>query len=297
MAIDTIIVERNKKMFDVIIDVFLMFFNIVKIPLFLLFCVFAVIFIVFAFECFILHKKGVKRQKATSYTHIKKRGVFKRLFFDMPVQLSKDFMHADLDRFPYKGIVVFTGRQGNGKSIAMTHFIKKMQDEYSLAKVITNYGYSTENDVLLHWKQLVDYNNGKYGVIVGMDEMQNWLGAFLSRNFPPEMLGVATQNRKNARIICGTSQSFHLLAKTIRSQCTEVRECHTFLGCLTLVRCREPILDSTGEVIKYNNNGFYFFVHNDKLRSMYDTYKVISSLGEQVNNLDKENKERADLRE
>ena len=284
-------------MLDIITDIFLMFFNLLKLPLFLLACVLAGIFVVFIIECFILSRKGVKRQKSTSYTPQKKRGFFKRIFLDLPVQLAKDFMRADLDRFKYKGIVVFTGRQGNGKSIAMTHFIRKMQLEYSQAKVITNYGFKFEDDILLHWKQLVDYNNGKYGVVVGMDEMQNWLGAFLSRNFPPEMLGVATQNRKNSRIICGTSQSFHLLAKTIRSQCTEVRECKTFFGCLTLVRRREPILDSTGEVIKYNNLGYYFFVQNDELRSMYDTYKVISSLGEQINNLDKENKERADLGE
>lgn len=284
-------------MFDIIIDVIFMFLKVLKIPLFLFFCVLAVIFVVFIVECFILSRKGVKRQKSTSYTSQKKRCFFKRIFLDLPIQLAKDFMRADLDRFKYKGIVVFTGRQGNGKSIAMTHFIRKMQLEYSQAKVITNYGFKYEDDILLHWKQLVDYNNGKFGVVVGMDEMQNWLGAFLSRNFPPEMLGVATQNRKNSRIICGTSQSFHLLAKTIRSQCTEVRECKTFFGCLTLVRRREPILDSTGEVIKYNNLGYYFFVQNDELRGMYDTYKVISSLGEQINNLDKENKERADLKE
>ncbi len=284
-------------MLDIITDIFLMFFNLLKLPLFLLACVLVGIFVVFIAECFILYRKGVKRQKSTSYTPQKKRGFFKRVFLDLPIQLAKDFMRADLDRFKYKGIVVFTGRQGNGKSIAMTHFIRKMQLEYSQAKVITNYGFRFEDDILLHWKQLVDYNNGKYGVVVGMDEMQNWLGAFLSRNFPPEMLGVATQNRKNSRIICGTSQSFHLLAKTIRSQCTEVRECKTFFGCLTLVRRREPILDSTGEVIKYNNLGYYFFVQNDELRGMYDTYKVISSLGEQINNLDKENKERADLGE
>lgn len=284
-------------MFDIIIDVIFMFLKVLKIPLFLLACVLAFIFFVFIIECFVLRKKGVKRQKNTSYTLQKKRGFFKRVFLDLPIQLAKDFIRADLDRFKYKGIVVFTGRQGNGKSIAMTHFIRKMQLEYAQAKVITNYGFEYENDILLHWKQLVDYNNGKYGVIVGMDEMQNWLGAFLSRNFPSEMLGVATQNRKNSRIICGTSQSFHLLAKTIRSQCTEVRECRTFLGCLTLVRRREPVLDSTGEVIKYNNLGYYFFVQNDELRGMYDTYKVISSLGEQINNLDRENKERANLTE
>ena len=84
-----------------------------------------------------------------------------------------------------------------------------------------------------------------------MDELQNWFSSNDSKNFPPEMLGVITQNRKNRRIILGTSQNFYLLAKAIRSQATEVRRCSTFLGCLTIVRRAEPILDSEGNVAEW----------------------------------------------
>lgn len=111
-----------------------------------------------------------------------------------------------------------------------------------------------------------------------MDELQNWFSSNDSKNFPPEMLGVITQNRKNRRIILGTSQNFYLLAKAIRSQATEVRRCSTFLGCLTIVRRAEPILDSEGQVAEWKNRGWYFFVHNKKLRESYDTYKVIENL-------------------
>ena len=276
-------------MIDVFASIISSIFSILKIPLLIFLSVVFLLVLLVVFNCLFLRFKGVKIKKSTSHTRIKQRGVLKRILIDFPKRYAKDIMTADYDRFPYKGIVVFTGRQGNGKTIAMTEFINRMSSEYELSKVITNFDLSVEDDVLVHWKQLVDYSNDKYGVIVGMDEMQNWLGTFLSRNFPPEMLGVATQNRKNARIICGTSQSFHLLAKSIRSQCTEVRECKTFFGCLTVVRRREPVLDSEGDVVKYINRGYYFFVHSDELRNSYDTYKVISSLSEQVNNvLDKE---------
>jgi len=111
-----------------------------------------------------------------------------------------------------------------------------------------------------------------------MDELQNWFSSNDSKNFPPEMLSVITQNRKNRRIILGTSQNFYLLAKAIRSQATEVRRCTTLLGCLTIVRRAEPILDSEGNVKEWKNRGMYFFVHNKKLRDSYDTYKVIDNL-------------------
>ena len=111
-----------------------------------------------------------------------------------------------------------------------------------------------------------------------MDELQNWFSSNDSKNFPPEMLEVITQNRKNRRIILGTAQSFYLLSKAIRTQTTEVRRCATLLGCLTIVRRFEPILDAEGNVAEWKKKGMYFFVHNKELRDSYDTFKVIQRL-------------------
>lgn len=146
--------------------------------------------------------------------------------------------------------------------------------------MITNLGVAGEDNNLDHWKKLINYKNGSKGVICLIDETQNWFSSTQSKNFPPEMLQVITQNRKNRRIILGTSQNFYLLAKAIRSQCTEVRECRTFFGCLTVVRRKEPILNAEGNVEEWRNLGWYFFVHNDELRDSYDTYKVIAALSD-----------------
>ena len=125
---------------------------------------------------------------------------------------------------------------------------------------------------------MINYKNGIQGVIVGMDETQNWFSSNNSRNFPPEMLQEITQNRKQRRIILGTAQSFHLLAKAIRTQATEVRECMTIARCITFVRRREPILDAEGNVVEYKNRGFYFFVHTDEIRKSYDTYSTVNAM-------------------
>ena len=109
----------------------------------------------------------------------------------------------------------------------MVEFILRMQEEYPLSITTTNFGLKSQNKELKNWEMLIDYKNGKQGVIVGMDELQNWFSSNDSKNFPPEMLGIITQNRKNRRIILGTSQNFYLLAKAIRSQATEVRRCTT----------------------------------------------------------------------
>lgn len=53
----------------------------------------------------------------------------------------------------------------------------RIQEEYPKAKCITNLGYQYEDDMLTEWQQLLTYNNGKRGVIVGIDELQNWFAS------------------------------------------------------------------------------------------------------------------------
>ncbi|MCD8150020.1 MAG: hypothetical protein LUE92_10785 [Clostridiales bacterium] len=165
-----------------------------------------------------------------------------------------------------------------GKTVSMVEYMLHLQDCYPKAKCITNFGYKYEDCFLEDWRMLTDYKNDVKGVIVGMDELQNWFGSNASRNFPPEMLSIITQNRKNRRIILGTAQNFYLLAKAIRSQATEVRDCMTILHCFTIVRCKAPVLNDKGDVVEWKSRGFYCFTHTDRIRNAYDTYAVIDSL-------------------
>ena len=60
--------------------------------------------------------------------------------------------------------------------------------------------------------------NGIYGEIDVLDEIQNWFNSLQSKDFPPEMLTEITQQRKQTKMILGTSQVFSRLAKPIREQ-------------------------------------------------------------------------------
>lgn len=256
--------------------------NILKIPVYIL-GVFAVCFatacIIYRIYFFI---KGIHRKhsKEVVYVPQKHRLLFARLFFDLPQRFILDMLQKEPGFFPYQGCIIFCGRQGAGKTIALVEFMRRMQREYPKAKVITNLAYKYEDDVLQDWHPLVSYKNGIYGVIACIDEMQNWFSSNQSKDFPPEMLQVITQNRKNRRIILGTSQVFTRLSKPLREQASEVRECKTLLGCITFVFRKEPILSAEGDVTEYKSRGFYFFVHDKDLRDSYDTYKVIDSLAE-----------------
>lgn len=251
--------------------------NMLKYPVYFILIILATfIFLCSIFVVIGLAKgKGFKKGK---HNIVKRKSLIKRLFIEFPRQYVDDLFEKDPEFFKYQGLIIFEGRQGSGKTMSMVEYIQRMKEEYPLSQVTTNFGLKEEDKTLKDWRMLMDYKNGKRGVIVGMDELQNWFSSNDSKNFPPEMLGVITQNRKNRRIILGTSQNFYLLAKAIRSQATEVRRCATLFGCLTIVRRFEPFLDSEGNVVEFKPRGTYFFVHNKKLRNSYDTYRVIENL-------------------
>ncbi len=262
------------------ITVFLeVFWTLFKIPLYFLGIGILVLITSIAIQYFYLVKfKGYKIKKGIVREKSKKPNIFYQLFVAFPRRYAKDLLAREPDFFKYQGLHIFCGEQGSGKTIALVEFIMRMQKEYPSALVMTNFGYLNQNTELVHWKQLLDYKNGFKGVIVGIDELQNWFSSNESASFPVEMLEVVTQNRKNRRVILGTSQVFTRLAKPIREQATLIYEPITFFGCLTIVRIKKPILNSAGDVIEKKSRGWYFFVHTDEIRNAYDTYKVIERL-------------------
>lgn len=207
-----------------------------------------------------------------------KHSLFRKIFVDAPKQYVDDIYNRKPDYFLPQGMIIFTGRQGNGKTISLMQYATELLDTYPKAKCISNTKFAYQTDSLTHWTQLINYKNDHMGVIAIIDELQNWFSSNSSRNFPPDMLSVITQNRKNRRVILGTAQNFYLLAKPIRSQCTEIRECVTLAGVLTIVVRREPIIDNDGEVKQLKYRGMYCFAHDRRLRDSYDTYSVVENL-------------------
>lgn len=255
------------------------FFTLLKLPL----MIFGGMLLLLGLCCLIYGVRAYRsgaRLKKGEHIRVPKPPLWKNLLYYLPKQMVADYFARDPEFFRYQGCIVFTGRQGYGKTIAMAEQALRWRKEYPKAKCITNFALRDESAKLNDWRLLVGYKNGIQGVVACIDEMQNWFSSNQSKNFPPEMLEVITQNRKNRRVIMGTAQSFNRLAKPIREQATEVRKCYTFFGCLTFVHRVYPELDSNGDVDSWKHRGWYYFVHNAELRESYDTWKVIESLKE-----------------
>jgi len=88
---------------------------------------------------------------------VHKSNLLVKLFWEVPKQFIEDLFSREPDFFTYQGLVIFEGRQGNGKTIGMTQFINTMQAEFPKSKTITNYNYTKQDKNLKDWRDLIDY--------------------------------------------------------------------------------------------------------------------------------------------
>lgn len=248
-------------------------------------CLFVIIPVIVAFVIAFLvaylkkKKSGTAVRKVIAHVNPKADvSLLTKLFVQLPKQYWENYYNKPIGEFREHGIIMFTGAQGQGKTIAETKYLRDIQYRYPSVKVNTNYGYYFEDAPVADWRDLVDYNNGKKGIVCAIDECQNWFSSSMSKNFPPRMLATVTQNRKNKRVIIMSAHFFMDVSKPIRKHCTEVRSCRTFLGCFTIVKRWQPIMNAEGDVIKKRTLGYYCFVHNDDLYKAYDTLRVVKNL-------------------
>lgn len=231
--------------------------------------------IIISFFCqFIyLRTKGYKLKGIVP--KVKKAGFFKRLLIQFPKRLAIDIYSRDPLEFKEYGLHLFCGEQGSGKTTAVVELVQRWKQRYPAMKVITNMDLKGEDKSLVHWRDILDYNNDIYGTAVVIDEIQAWFSSNESKNFPPEMITEISQQRKQRKAIIGTAQVFSRVAKPIREQTAYIYLPMTLFGCLTIVRkTKKEFWDDEKQRFK-RYCGTYFFVHTEEIRNSFDTYRKI----------------------
>lgn len=251
---------------------------IIHLFLSVLSAVLIIIFISFCIQLIIMSKRGhrIIVKSDTPSTFIR-RGILKRLFIDFPGSLARDLLNRNPDAFPLYGIHCFCGEQGSGKTSAMVAKLRELKQKYPKVLILTNFDCIYSDGLIKDWKDIVFTNNGSCGIVIALDEIQNWFSTNESKDFPPELLQEICQQRKQYKMVLCTSQRFQRMSKQLREQVNFLYEPFTFLGCLTFVRVRKPFVDDDGKLDRYRTRkrGTYFFVHDDELRNSYDTFEKI----------------------
>lgn len=240
---------------------------------------------IFCFLGWFFYYKVIKKLSfPVNISNYKPISIFKRIFVQFPQQFWLDRFNRLPGEFLEYGLHLVCGEQGSGKTTTVVDLLlNRWQEQYPLLKVYTNLDYSLEDGKIEHWKDLLseERSNGRYGVVNVIDEISSWFSSLQSKDFPPEMLGEISQQRKQRKVILGTAQVFGRVAKPIREQTSFVYLPFSVAGCLTIVRVSKPIYydEQTFTFKKYIRT--YFFVHTPKLRKCFDTYKRIESYNKQ----------------
>lgn len=208
----------------------------------------------------------------------------------------------DKDFFWPTGTQIYCGWQGSGKTISAVNHVLKLRERYPKAKLVSNldlkdftkiahtqenFDSNTNSEIYyFHFtnvdeleKLLTCVNNSKFGVIYLIDEIHTYFNALDSKNIPPHVFTEISQQRKQRKLIIGTSQLFLRMAKPFREQCNNLVVCKTILGFITMQR----VYDGTTLTQDYDGSlhgdlkkvGWFF--HTPKIRNSFDTFQKIQS--------------------
>lgn len=255
-------------------------FILFGIPIIVCTAVTSFFFVLYLFN-YIFYRYLSKKSKITPIKSnlgvYKQHNILRRLFIDFPKQLARDKLTINPNTFKEYGLHLICGMQGSGKTTTMAYLTRMYKRIYPNLRVVTNYGCPFQDEALTDWKQLTLNTNGIYGELDCISEIQNWFDTNASRNFPPNMLSIITQQRKVRRAILADTQVFTRIAKPIRENTYLLYYPFTFCGCVTFVRVYLPILDHEGNLKEKKLKKFFFFVHDKELREMFDSYAVVDS--------------------
>lgn len=180
------------------------------------------------------------------------------------------------------GINIFCGPQGSGKSLSMIHYLRKILKDYPKAIVVTNieFNFEVKNQVI-QYTGFEDFQieNGIYGVIYVLDEIHLILNSLESKGVPLSVIVELSQQRKQRKLILGTSQVYSRMAKPLREQVRNVIMCSNIANLLQfnyLIDAFKSTEDSNGK-LKYSKQKVSFFFHRKEDYLAYDTYKKMSN--------------------
>lgn len=181
------------------------------------------------------------------------------------------------DPFPYAGMWIFSGSQGSGKTLLLMHLLKQIVDQCPKAIIVSNISiYGVPSYPYKGLEDFDKYNNGKDGVIFVIDEIHTLFNSLESAKMPLNSVTVWCQNRKNRRLILGTSQRFTRVAKSVREQTTWNYQCRKGIASL-LYSYRvfdgadyDDNCDYKGEMPTNN-----FYIPKVSVMRMYNTLEVV----------------------
>lgn len=192
------------------------------------------------------------------------------------------------DYFEPDGLLVACGEQGSGKTLTIVNYIVQLARWYPKMVLVTNvdiFGLSKDIKIIkfTNLNQLITLfeivNNGEYGVVYFIDEIQVLFNALLKRGQSVQVLEVISQQRKQRKHIVGTAQIFMKIDKVFREQMKNVVLCKKYFGVFQynqIVNGSE-ITEENGKPNFSQIKARRFWFHSPEMFKRYDTSAIISA--------------------
>lgn len=147
----------------------------------------------------------------------------------------RNFYKEHPDYLKPEGIIIFSGFQGQGKTLSSVDYVRNLTWLYPKAILCTNTtieGLNPLTEVVEYQgiESLIDINNGYNGVIYYIDEIELEFNCLESKDIPAKVIREFAQARKQRKHIVGTSQFFTRVAKPLREQTKFVVVTRKILG-------------------------------------------------------------------
>ncbi len=202
-----------------------------------------------------------------------------------------DFRKNHPDYFWTDGLLVFCGSQGSGKTLSAVKYVKGLVNKYPKSILVSNVdihglplGYRVHK--YTGPEDLSKYNNGEYGVIFLIDEIQVDFNCLESKEISPTVFTEICQQRKQRKTIIGTSQIYGRVAKQFREQYKYAVFCNCFFGLFQWNKLLDgqSIKESDDGTISADCLGRFLWIHSVDDYKSYDTYAKVLKLSNFSNN-------------
>lgn len=189
----------------------------------------------------------------------------------------------DTDVFTPSGLCCFCGVQGSGKTLSAVLYLKRLMTLYPKAICVSNIQLNFFHDRIQPYtgvEQLNAIENGKFGVIFMLDEIQIEFNSLESKMMNTPIFELVCQQRKQRKHIIGTTQTFGRLAKPFREQFKNVVLCNNFLRTFFIQKIFSAENIATEDDIKVELKPMYtkMYIPSPADFSLYDTYQQVKRI-------------------
>lgn len=195
--------------------------------------------------------------------------------------------HLISGKFCAAGMVAFCGVQGSGKTLSATLYARQLMDIYPHSILVTNlslnFDYWDVDRCIAYegFHQIHDMQNGEYGLIYLLDEIQLEFNSLDSKKMSIPIFEAVCQQRKQRKTIIGTTQVFGRLAKPFREQFRNVVLCDNFWGVFFRQRVfsAENVATDDDVLTQLKPAFTRWYIPSRADFASYDTLEIISRVG------------------